>query len=172
MNPEHVTTSQLFGSFTATHWVATIFVTFAGMSSIAGGAFWAGQKLMEAQSFAQQAELKGATAQLQARLEVAQSRAESLASANAQWQSEYQKLQAVLTQRSAEVTQLSVSLGRANNCTFIHEQILATRAEMDNTGSMVTLHASKEWDEKQKMRKAMLEKRLEGYQQQLGSCNK
>jgi len=37
---------------------------------------------------------------------------------------------------------------------------------------MVIFDASKEWEEKQKTRKAMLEKRLEGYQQQLGSCNK
>lgn len=172
MNPERVTTSQFFGSFTATHWVATITVIFAGISSIAGGAYWAGQKLAEAQSLAQQAELKGTIAQLQAKLEVAQSRAESLASANVQWHDAHQKLQEVLTQKSTEVSQLSALLGRANNCTFIHEQIRATRAEMDSTGSMVIFDVSKEWEEKQKTRKAMLEKRLEGYQQQLGSCNK
>jgi len=172
MNPERVTTSQFFGSFTATHWVATITVIFAGISSIAGGAYWAGQKLTEAQSFAHQAELKGTIAQLQAKLEVAQSRAESLASAKVQWHDAHQKLQEVLAQKSVEVSQLSTLLGRANNCTFIHEQIRATRAEMAGTGSMVVFDASKEWEEKQNTRKAMLEKRLEGYQQQLGSCNK
>lgn len=172
MNPERVTTSQFFGSFTATHWVTTIIVIFAGISSIAGGAYWAGQKLTEAQSFAQQAELKGTIAQLQAKLEVVQSRAESLASVNVQCRDAHQKLQEVLTQKSADLSQLSALLGRANNCTFIHEQIRATRAEMDSTGSTVVFDASKEWEEKQKTRKAMLEKRLEGYQQQLGSCNK
>lgn len=172
MNSERVTTSQFFGGFTATHWVATLTVIFAGISSIAGGAYWAGQKLTEAQSFAQQAELKGTIAQLQAKLEVAQSRVESLTSANVQWHDAHQRLQEVLTQKSTEVSQLSALLGRANNCTFIHEQIRETHAEMDSTGSMVVFNASKEWEEKQRTRKAMLEKRLEGYQQQLGSCNK
>jgi hypothetical protein len=172
MNPERVTTSQFFGSFTVTHWVATITVIFACISSIAGGAYWAGQKLTEAQSFGQQAELKATVAQLQAKLEVAQSRAESLASANVQWHDAHQKLQEVLAQKSVEISQLSTLLGRANNCTFIHEQIRATRAEMDSTGSLFLIDTSKEGEEKQKTRKTILEKRLEGYQQQLGSCNK
>lgn len=128
--------------------------------------------MKEAQSFAQQAELEGTIARLQAKLEVAQSRVESLTSANGQWRDANQRLQEVLTQKSTEVSQLSTLLGRANNCTFIHEQIRATRAEMDSTGSMVAFDASKEWEEKQRTRKATLEKRLEGYQQQLGSCNK
>lgn len=53
INPENVTTSQLVGNFTATHWIAVITTIFAGISVIVGGAYWAGQKLAEAHSLTQ-----------------------------------------------------------------------------------------------------------------------
>jgi len=37
---------------------------------------------------------------------------------------------------------------------------------------LTSFEIGKEWGDKQKERRTMLEKRLEGYQQQLGSCNK
>jgi hypothetical protein len=59
-----------------------------------------------------------------------------------------------------------------SNCKIIHEQIRDTRIEMNGTDGIVSFEVGKEWNDMQKERRAMLEKRLEGYQQQLGSCNK
>lgn len=163
MNPENVTTSQIVGSFTAKHWVATTTTLFTGISLIAGGAYWAGQKLTEAQSLAQ-------IAQLQAKLEASQSRAEFFATENGQCRDAYQKSQDMNTQKAREVDLLTTQLARENNCSFIHEQIRAIRFDMEHTNNFLV--SSEGQDEKQNFQKALLEKRLEGYQQQLGSCNK
>ena len=77
-----------------------------------------------------------------------------------------------LSQKNVERSHLLAQVERSNNCLFIHEQIRATRIEMNGTGSMVVFEATKEWEEKQKTRRAVLEKRIEGYQKQLGTCNK
>jgi hypothetical protein len=172
MNLERITTTQFIGNFTAANWVAILTVIFAIISSTAGGAFWVGQKLAEAQSFALQAELESNIYQLQAKLEVMQSRVEAITNSNAQWRDAHQKIQDVLKQKNVEIAQLSMQLGRVNNCTFIHEQILQIVAEIENTGNMSLLDTSKEWEERQIARRSILEKRLEGYQQQIGLCNK
>lgn len=171
MNPEKVTTSQFFGSFTAKHWVAAIAFPWSVISLTAYGGYWAGQKLAEAQSLAQQAELKGTIAQLQAKLEVVQSSNAALVKENVGWRDDQQKLQNLLAQRNAEVAKLSAQLGRTNNCTFIHEQIRAVTAEIDRRGNRFVFDASGDWHARQKENNALLEKRLEGYKQQLGACN-
>jgi DNA-binding FrmR family transcriptional regulator len=172
MNPEHISTSQLLGSFRANHWRALIGTVFISLTTIAGAGYWTGQKLAETQSLANHAELMGTIAQLQAKLEATQLRSEVFESSSVQWRDNSQKLQEELSQKNVEISRLSSQLERANNCSFIHEQIRATRIEMNGTGSMVVFEATKEWDEKQKARRAVLEKRIEGYQKQLSTCNK
>ncbi|QCG47185.1 hypothetical protein [Aeromonas schubertii] len=172
MTPERITTSQLFGSFTSTHWKAAISGMFIVLSTIAGGAFWVGQKLTEAQSLLQQSELKGALTQLQTKLEVAHSQVESLVNENAQLHKENKALESIVKQKDEKISNLIVSLNQTDNCKFIHEQIRATLVEINSTGGIVVFNNDEHWEEKQKIRRAMLEKRLEGYQLRLGSCNK
>lgn len=172
MKVEEVTLKQLLGSLTPKHCAAIIATLVGGISVVASGAFWAGQKIAEAQSLAQQAEAKGSITQLQAKLEMIQDHAQSAATANQQWRDAYQKALELLAQKNQEVAQLANQLGRENNCTFIHEQIRATRAEMDSAAGVLAYDSRGEWEEKQKLRRAALEKRLEVYQQQLGSCNR
>lgn len=168
MNPESVTTGQLFSSFTAKHW----FALFSAIGSIAGGGYWAGKTLVESQSAVLQAELKGSLAQAQAKLEVSQSRIEQLSTLLPQWQSAYQKLQTDFAQQQQTVASLTAQLGRSNNCAFIHEQIVATQRLIEHPGGIIAYSPQKEDNEKEKERLASLQRRLEGYTQQLNSCNK
>jgi len=172
MPPERTDSSQLIGRFITGHWKTVVPVFFTGLTSVVYGGFWLGQKFAETQAMAQHAELKGTIALLQTKIETAQALTESLKNTNTQLQDAYQKLQNSVTQKSTEISQLADQLRRASNCKFIHEQIHDTRFEINGTGGIVSFEVGKEWNDKQKERRAMLEKRLEGYQQQLGSCNK
>jgi predicted RNase H-like nuclease (RuvC/YqgF family) len=172
MNPESVTTGQLISSFTAKHWVAVIATTFSALGSIGYGGYWLGKSLTESQAAAQQAELRGSLAQSQAKLEVNQNRVEQLTAQLPQWQSAYQKLQTELAQQQQTITSLNSQLGRANNCAFIHEQIIATQKLIENPNGIFVFPPSKEEKEKELERTSSLQHRLEGYQQQLSTCNK
>lgn len=167
MNPETITTGQLFSSFTAKHW----FVLFSAISSIAGSGYLAGKTLAESQSAVLQAELKGSLAQTQAKLEVNQSKIEQLSALLPQWQSAYQKLQTDFAQQQQTVASLTTQLGRSNNCAFIHEQIVATQRLIEHPASSI-FSPQKEDIEREKERVALLQRRLDGYTQQLSSCNK
>ncbi|MHB1301574.1 MAG: hypothetical protein ACYCY8_12000 [Burkholderiales bacterium] len=172
MNPESVTTGQLISSFTAKHWVAVIATVFSALCSVGYGGYWLGKSLTESQSADQQAELRGSLAQSQAKLEVTQNRAEQLTALLPQWQSAYQKLQTELAQQQQTVASLTAQLGRANNCAFIHEQIIATQRLIEHPDGIWVFDVSKETKEKEQERIASLQRRLDGYQQQLGTCNK
>ncbi|NMG72041.1 hypothetical protein [Parazoarcus communis] len=172
MNPETVTTSQIIGGFTAKHWVAAITTTFAGIGALTYGGYWAGQRVAESQSLAQQADLKAINAQVQAKLEVTQAQLQTALAATAQLKDLLDQSHRTIEDKSNEVAKLTEALGRSNNCAFVHQQIIDTKRELEGTGSMVVFDASQEWQEKQKARKVALEQRLYGYQQQLGTCNK
>jgi chromosome segregation ATPase len=167
MNPETVTIPQLTSSLTVKHWVgATIIVVTA-----LGGVFTAGQMYSEARSSSQHASLAGQVALLQQQLDAAQANVQSLSTEKAQLQSAYQKAQDVVMQKTAEVNQLSTKLGRSNNCAFIYKQIIETQKELDRSPKFLDAFAAAR-EEQEKSRRSMLEKRVEGYQQQLASCNK
>jgi hypothetical protein len=172
MNPETVTTSQIIGGFTAKHWVAVITTTFAGIGALTYGGYWAGQRVTESQSLARQADLKTINAQIQAKLEVTQAQIQTALAAVAQMKELLERSQRTIEDKSSEIAKLTEALGRSNNCAFVHQQIIDTKKELEGTGSMVVFDVSQEWQEKQKARKASLEQRLNGYQQQLGTCNK
>jgi len=169
MKPENVTTSQIIGGFTAKHWFAVITTAFAGIGAIAYGGFWVGQRVADSQALAQQADLKAINAQIQAKLEVAQAQLRSASTESAQMRELVERLQRTIADKSNEVSKLRVALGRSNNCAFLRQQIIETKKEMRGTGFF---DASQEWQDEQKARKAALEQRLAGYQQQLGICNK
>ena len=146
--------------------LATAFV------AVLGAGFAAGLKYQESQSNVTIAEAKGSLAQSQAKLEVAQNRAEQLNALLPQWQSAYQKLQSELAQQQQTVASLTAQLGRSNNCAFIHEQIVATQRLIEHPGGILVFDVSKETKEKEQERIASLQRRLDGYQQQLSTCNK
>ena len=172
MNPESVTTGQLISHFTAKHWTAVVIATFSILSSIGGGGYWFATQRMESQSLVLQAELRGTLAQSQAKLEIAQSRSEQSAALLSQLQSAYQKLQADLAERQQTIESLNIQLGRANDCAFIQEQIIATQKLIDYPSGLLLFDSNKDRDGNEKERIALLQQRLDGYQDKLSTCRK
>jgi Rad3-related DNA helicase len=172
MNPETITTSQILKSLTPKHVATIVSTTIAVCAAIAYGGFWVGQQIAESKSLVQQAELRAATAQVQAKLEVAQAQLQASVAASAQMKELLERSQKTVEDKNNEIAKLNEALGRSNNCAFVHQQIIDTKREMEGTGSMIVFSADAEWQEKQRIRRAMLEQRLSGYQQQLGTCNK
>lgn len=140
--------------------------------TVLGAGFAAGLKYQESQSNVTIAEAKGSLAQSQAKLEVAQNRTEQLTALLPQWQSAYQKVQSELAQQQQTVASLTAELGRSNNCAFIHEQIVATQMLIEHPRGIFVFDVSKETKDKEQERIASLQRRLDGYQQQLSTCNK
>jgi hypothetical protein len=172
MNPESVTTGQLISSFTAKHWGAVIATVFSALGSVGYGGYWLGKSHTESQFAVQQAELRGSLSQTQAKLDVAQNRTEQLNSLLLQWQSAYQKLKTELAQQQQTVASLTTQLGREDNCAFIHEQIIETQRLIEHPDGIMVISINKEDQEEEQKRVAALQRRLDGYQQQLSTCNK
>jgi len=171
MNPETITTGQIFSSLTGKHWTALLTVIFTVIGSTFSGGFWAGKIFTEHQSAILQAELKGALSIAQAKLEGSQGKNEQLSVTLLQWQSAHRKMQTDFSQQQQTIASLTKQLGQSNNCTFIHQQIIATQKLIEHpTGVMVAI--SKEDKENENERIALLQRRLENYTQQLSSCNK
>ena len=172
MNPESVTTGQLISSFTAKHWFVVIATAISLLSGVGYGGYWLGKSLAESQSAAQQAELRASLAQSQAKLEATQNQSEQHNSTLQQWQSANQKLQTDLAQQQQTIASLTAQLGRVNNCAFIHEQIVATQRLIEYPNALLVFGSNKETKEEEQERIASLQRRLDGYQQQLSTCNK
>lgn len=172
MNPETITTSQILGSLTAKQLLAIISTAISVCAACAYGGFWAGGQIVEAKLSVQQAESKVTAAQIQSELELTQATLRTSITTSEQMQEALARSQKLVERQSIELTRLNEELGRSNNCAFIHQQILDTTREIEGTGSMIVFSDDAEWQEKQRNRRAMLEKRLNGYQQQLGTCNK
>ncbi|WP_313230643.1 hypothetical protein [Stenotrophomonas acidaminiphila] len=149
--------------------VITLFTAF---TSILAAGFTAGIKYQESQSNVIIAESKGSLAQYHAKLEVAHNRVEQLNTQLEQWRSAYQKLQSELTQQQRTIASLTTQLGRSNNCTFIHEQIVTTQRLIEHPNGIWLFSSSKEVNDKEQERIASLQRRLESYQQQLSTCNR
>ncbi len=178
VSPDTVTTRQLVGEFKPKHWVSVISTLFAVIAALVYGGFWVGQHLTEAKTEAQIAKLtvemtklESTAGELRAELKVASARKAQLAETNAAWQSTHQKTLGEMARQQQEVVSLSTALGRASNCTFIHEQIRSIDMQMKSTGSLVVFSAGEEWKKEQSERKTALQSQLAAYQQQLGQCN-
>lgn len=144
-SPDTVTTRQLVGSFTAKHWVAVITFLLMVVTAIGSSAFWMGQHFAEAD------------------LKVASARVNQLLENYASLQSKHQATLDELKRKQKEINSLSFALGKASNCTFIHEQIRALNIQIQSTSG---------WGNDQSERSSMLQQRLTAYQQQLSNCNK
>jgi len=172
MNPQSVTTKQIVGSLKFSHWLAICTAASTVIGGIWSGGLWAGKSLADSQNGVQLVEAKSAASLYQAKLEMAQQKITLMESARVESQQALAKAQELLTRRDDEIVKLNVQLGHANTCKFLQEQIRQTKAEMEGTGDFIVYQAGKDWEEKQKARKAILEKRHEDYLQQLGNCAK
>jgi endonuclease/exonuclease/phosphatase (EEP) superfamily protein YafD len=172
MNPDSVTVGQLISSFRWKHWASAISLVASVVSSVGYGGYWAGQYLEQSKSGIELAELRGSLSQVQGKLEAAQGRSDQLAATLQQWQAGYQKLQAELSQQQSIDASLAAQLGRASNCTFIQEQILATQKLMESPSGVVVFSADEEHKRQERERVAALQHRLDGYQQQLVACSR
>ena len=135
MNPETITTSQILKSLTPKHVATIVSTTIAVCAAIAYGGFWVGQQIAESKSLVQQAELRAATAQVQAKLEVAQAQLQASVAASAQMKELLERSQKTVEDKNNEIAKLNEALGRSNNCAFVHQQIIDTKQEMEGTGS-------------------------------------
>lgn len=172
MDPKNVKISELFGSFTGPDWYAFVAAVVVGVGAIAGAGYWVGHKITVTQSAVEIVELKGNVSQLQVRLETNQSRIEMLSGSIAKLEKANQELLSTVSQKNGEATQLTAQLSKSQNCAFVHDQIRATRHEIANLNGMGVWEHSRTGEEKQNAQIAVLEKRLGGYQLQLGICNK
>lgn len=172
MNPETVTTGQLLSSFTARHLAVVISAAVSALGVVAYGGYWLGGVVVSSQQASQNSELRATLAQTQTQLDLARNRTEQLAGMLAQWQTAYQKSQVVIDGQQASLASMSAQLGRANNCSFIHEQILATQSEIERPAGLILLAASDDQKKEEQERIASLQRRLEIYQQQLSTCNR
>lgn len=172
INPETVTSRELFGSFNAKHWVATIGTTLAAFSAIAYGAYWVGQRQSDSQALTRQAEMQGTIGQLQAKLETSQTQVTLLSNNLTQWHEAYQKATQEIAKQRAEIVSLSTALGKANNCTFIHEQIKAINDRLQWLPSLLIWGGGKAAEDRNAEERASLERQRATYADQLGTCNK
>jgi hypothetical protein len=171
MDPESITISQLISSFTAKHWFRVVTVITSVLGVAGGGGYWVGKSLAESQGAVLLAELKGSLAKVEAQLEVTRSQKEQHALQMEQCKSERQQWQSEVIQQQKKVATLTEKLGRENNCTFIHEQIVETQKLVEHPDGL-RVFGDEEWEKKERERVAALTRRLEGYQQQLSTCNK
>jgi septal ring factor EnvC (AmiA/AmiB activator) len=164
-NLDNVTTAQIFGAFKIKHWIAVISAIFTCLTFVAGAAYWAGQKLAVSEAMQKQSELLGIIAELKSELKIYQSQLDQL-------RNSYEKIQSAIASRDQKIDSLSAELEKANNCAFIHNQIKETKEEMNKPNISSIFEDIKVSRENEQVRKAMLEKRLEIYQQQLANCGK
>jgi hypothetical protein len=179
ISPDVVTTRQLLGSFTAKHWKVTILTVFSVLSAFATGGFWVATRIAEAKAEATAAKAELTLAQKEALLSAAQTdvklakdRIQHLTDVNAAWARYDQTTSAELTRQRQEIVSLSAALGKANNCTFIHEQIAALQRQIQSTGSTLLFNDTDAWRQQQSDRKQALDAQLAGFTLQLGNCNK
>jgi hypothetical protein len=177
INPETVTTSQLLGSFTAKHWWLTGSAVFTLCGAIFGAGYWAGQHRTEINLKESHDKTSAEISRLERKLSESLEQAKKAAQLNLEWQEREkawrdhsQKLVQSLNQKNTDIDRLVAQVGKANNCGFIHEQIKLTQREIANSGTNGIFVWLSEKEEA--ARKATLEQRLTGYQQQLVSCNR
>lgn len=179
ISPDTITTKQVVGAFTAKHWAATIGVIFTAFSAVAGGSFWVGQQIAEskaevrvANAAIERADLQSQVGETKADLKVSSARISQLLEKKLSLQSAHRASQAELERQRQEIVSLSTALGKASNCTFIHDQIRAINVQLQSTGSLILFSNSEESKQKESERKASLQSQMSEYQQQLGNCNK
>ena len=134
MNPEKITTSQIYHALTPKHMVAII----AAVVTLLNAAFWLGQTKDETQSSKATAKLNSTINQLRSqlessknKLETAQEKIESFSSAHNDWGAEYKKAQSIISQNNQEIVRLNSALGQTNNCLFARNQIIALQREIE-----------------------------------------
>ena len=174
MNPETITTSQLFASFTAKHWALSISAILTIITATVATGYKIGLYLTEVRFTEQQTSLKLEYSQRQVKLEAEVAQLNLALKDATRIMEELEAKQQTIERNSNEIAKLTEDLDRCNNsnCVFIHQQIIDTKKEMATSGSVIVNAFDPEWNEREKLRKATLEQRLNGYQQQLGGCNK
>jgi hypothetical protein len=169
MKSENLTTAQIFGNFRYSQWCTF----FGAISVLLSSGFWVGQKLTENQMSVQQADLRGAMAQLQVKLDTTQARNDTLNNLIVEWQKAYQNSQDTLARKIAETTQLSVQLGYDNNRAYIQKQIFDIRYDLEQTSAVIarTSNPNPDWIAAVKEQQAVRTKLIDGYQHQLAECD-
>lgn len=105
---------------------------------------------------------------LQTSLTIAQSKQETAENEATQWKAAYSVLLKQLDSEQKNRQELTVALGRSDNCAFIHEQIRSLQTEI-RSSTMVWMDA--DGIAREKERRHPLEIQIKNYQEQLGNCN-
>lgn len=142
--------------------------TLALATTILAGVFEWGRWTGESQILAELAKAEGSIAELRIKLDREKALTKSQAVEINLLQGEVRAKESKLSLQSKQLASLSDSAGRTDNCAFVYQQIQKTEQEIDDWVS-TSLSVSKA-EAEEKADKAIFERRLQGYQQQLGTC--
>jgi hypothetical protein len=137
-----------------------------------GGGFKAGQHYSESKALAEKSELVAEHAQAKADLKICSTTAQTEQQNAAKVQAVCASLTATVQAKDQQIADLSRQLGLQSNCTFIHEQIRSTQADIERPSFRSIMASGTTLDKDEAERKAQLQQRLAGYQQQLGTCDR
>jgi len=138
---------------------------FAVISACATGGFWFGQKFSETQGAVE-------ITSLQTRVQLLESSNTSLISANDQWREAYKNLEVQMTNRNAQVSQLSKQLSQQNNCLFIQGQIRMNKDRMDVIDTAFSYSGEGSYTQRLRQERLELNQENARYQEQLGRCGR
>ncbi len=150
--------------------IATGLLTLIGMT--VGGGFWAGLHYSESKALADKSELVAQHAQAVADLKICGTHLDTEKSNVAEIQSTCTNTQSTLAEKDRQILELTSAMERQSNCTFIHQQIVATQSEIARPSFQSVMVGGSMYEKEDIERKAMLQERLAQYQQQLGTCNR
>lgn len=148
----------------------TALVTIVG--SIFGAGLWVGQIIADAKSQSEKSEISAKLAHAEADVKIHTAKVDGQVTQINAMNMERERLRSANDAQQLQIADLSQKLGLQSNCTFIHEQIRLTQAEIERPSFSSIMASGTKFDKEEAERKAELQQRLAGYQQQLGTCNR
>ncbi len=147
----------------------TALLTIVGM--IFGAGLWVGQVIADAKGQAEKSELNAKLARVEADTKIHSAKVDSQAEQLNAMNAERARLQSAGDAQQQQIAELSQKLGLQSNCTFIHQQIKATEADIERPSMSSIMAAGTQFDQEQAQRMTLMQERLAAYQAQLGTCN-
>ena len=142
------------------------------VSMIFGAGLWVGQVIADAKGQAEKSELNAKLARVEADMTIHSAKVDSQAEQLNAMNAERARLQSAGDAQQQQIAELSQQLGLQSNCTFIHQQIKATEADIERPSMDSIMAAGIQFDQSQAERRTLLRERLAAYQAQLGTCNR
>lgn len=142
------------------------------VSAIFAAGVLLGQTTADVKNQVEKSELNAKFVRLEADTKIHGAKVDSQAEQLNAMNAERARLQSLSDTQQEQIADLSRKLGMQSNCTFIHQQIKATEAEIERPTIASVMAAGTQFDQIQAERRTLLRERLAAYQTQLGTCNR